>query len=218
MSIKIKWNISFVLLIVALFMALYISANVVFKGVFWMDDQLARLLEHVPNSMYPFFIQLTKMGDKKVIGLVALVFLAWLLIKKRNYLGAAIFTLALSLGNELSHFLKVQIARPRPSVEHLVSVKSFSFPSGHALVGLILYFFIAYLLIQELKSKTGKIITAIIFSLLVLLIGASRIILQVHFPSDVIGGFAIGYIWLYFWLLFYQFLQTRYTKSKKADR
>ncbi|WML49642.1 phosphatase PAP2 family protein [Neobacillus sp. PS3-34] len=91
-------------------------------------------------------------------------------------------------------------------------MKSYSFPSGHAMVGMILYFFIAYFLIRECRGKTAKLIIGIVIGVLLFLIGLSRIILQVHYPSDVIGGFALGYIWVYLWIFFYNFFKKREKK------
>jgi membrane-associated phospholipid phosphatase len=204
-----KWNFSAIFMIIAVLIALYTSIKVAIGRTFWMDDNLASLFSHVPASFQPFFINLTAMGDKMVIGIVALIMLAWLLIKERNFVGAAAFALSLALGNEASKFLKNVFARPRPDLEQIVHIKSYSFPSGHAMVGMIVYFFIAYLLIEAIQSKTGKLIVATLAAILLLLIGASRIILHVHYPSDVLGGFALGYIWVTIWILLYNYLKRK---------
>ena len=81
------------------------------------------------------------------------------------------------------------------------------------MVGMIVYFFIAYLLIEAIQSKTGKIIVATLAAILLLLIGASRIILQVHYPTDVLGGFALGYIWVTIWIMLYQYFNKKLQKG-----
>lgn len=213
MTNKGRWNISFIIMIMAVLVVIYTSIKVAVARTFWIDDIVAKIFSHVPTSFHPFFINLTEMGDKKGIGVVALIMLAWLLIRKRNFVGAAAFALALALGNEASKLLKDSFARPRPSLEHLVQVKSYSFPSGHAMVGMIVYFFIAYLLIEAIQSRTGKIIVATLAAILLLLIGASRIILQVHYPTDVLGGFALGYIWVTIWIMLYQYFKKKLQKG-----
>ncbi len=181
-----------------------------------MDTYVGDLFSHVPNSADPFFIQVTEMGDKKGIGLIALIMLVWLLLKKRNYPGAAMLALSLALANEAYKVLKDWFVRPRPDLEHLVEVKSYSFPSGHAMVSMVLYFTVAYLLIEEIQSKTVKWLVAILASLLVLLIGASRIILQVHYPSDVLGGYAFGFIWAAIWIFLYKYFKHQYRKKRPS--
>jgi membrane-associated phospholipid phosphatase len=202
-------NFSYLFIIFAVLCALFISIKVAMSSQFWIDDKIAGLFSHVPDSVIPFFIQLTVMGDKKGIGIAALLALAWILLKQRNYLGAGVLALSIALGNEVSKLLKDFFQRPRPNLEHLVDVKSYSFPSGHAMVGMIVYFMIAYFLIEGVKSKAGKLIIATITAILLFLIGASRIILHVHYPTDVLGGYALGYLWVVIWLLVYNYFKKR---------
>lgn len=193
----------------AIAIALYTSIKVAAKQTFWLDDKLADLFAYVPDAFNPFFLLLTELGDKKGIGIVALIVLAWLLLIKRNFLGASAITLSVAIGNEVNKLLKDLIARPRPDLEHLAHVDSLSFPSGHAMVGLTCYFFIAYLVIEDIKNSSTRKIVIWIAALLLLLIGASRIILQVHYPTDVIGGFAFGYIWVMLSIFIYNFFKKK---------
>jgi undecaprenyl-diphosphatase len=206
---KSKANYSFIFLILAVIIAGFTSIKVAVHSIFWMDDLIASLLANTPDVYVPFFIRITAMGDKIGIGIVALLMLAWLLIRKRNYLGAAVLVLSIALGNEVSKLLKDLFVRPRPELEHLVQVKSYSFPSGHAMVGMVVYFMIAYLLIEGNRSKTTKLFIGCVAAILLLLIGASRIILHVHYPSDVLGGYALGFIWVSIWLFIYKYFKLR---------
>lgn len=204
-----KRGFSYLFIIFAVLGSVYTCIKVAMSSHFWIDEKVVGLFSHVPKSVIPFFIQVTEMGDKKGIGVAAILALAWLLLKKRNYLGAAALALSVAIGNEVSKLLKDFFERPRPDLEHLVLVKSYSFPSGHAMVGMIVYFMIAYLLLEEAKTKAGKITIAVITAILLILIGASRIILQVHYPSDVLGGYALGYLWVMIWILLYNYFKKR---------
>jgi membrane-associated phospholipid phosphatase len=196
----------------AIVIAIYTSIKVAAKQNFWLDDKLADLFAYVPDTFNPFLILLTELGDKKGIGIVALIVLGWLLLIKRNLLGAAAIALSVALGNEVNKLIKGLIARPRPELDHLAHVDSLSFPSGHAMVGLIFYYFIAYIVMENMKSATARRMIFILATLLLLLIGASRIILQVHYPTDVIGGFAFGYIWLLASIYIYNFFKKKLKK------
>jgi membrane-associated phospholipid phosphatase len=208
-----KWNTStYLFLGFAIVIALYTSIKVAAKQTFWLDDKLADLFAYVPDMFNPFFLILTELGDKKGIGVVALIFLGWFLLIKRNLLGAAAIALSVAIGNEVNKLLKDLIARPRPEFDHLAHVDSLSFPSGHAMVGFIFYYFIAYLVLEDLKSSKAKRMVIILTALLLLLIGASRIILQVHYPTDVIGGFAFGYLWALASKDMYKFFKKRLKK------
>ncbi|MFP7295720.1 phosphatase PAP2 family protein [Neobacillus niacini] len=206
---------TYVILGFAILIAIYTSIKVAKEQTFWLDDKLADLFAYVPDALNPFFLLLTELGDKKGIGIVALIVLVWLLLVKRHFLGAAAIALATALGNEVNKVLKDWIARPRPELEHLAHVDSLSFPSGHAMVGLTFYFFIAYLLMEGMKSTAAKRIVISVTALLLLLIGASRIILQVHYPTDVIGGFAFGYIWVILSIFIYNYFRNILINTKK---
>jgi membrane-associated phospholipid phosphatase len=196
----------------SILIAIYISIKVSAKQTFWLDVKLADLFAYVPDTFNPFFLVLTELGDKKGIGIVALIVLGWLLLIKRNLLGAAAIALSVALGNEVNKLLKDLIARQRPELDHLAHVDSLSFPSGHAMVGLIFYYFIAYLVMEDIKSAAARRMVIIFAVLLLLLIGASRIILQVHYPTDVIGGFAFGYIWVLPSIYIYNFCKKKLKK------
>ena len=209
-------NNTFVFLIIAGLIALYTSIKVSLHSAFWMDHYFAGLFSHVPHTAIPFFTQVSELGDKIGIGLVALLMLAWLLLKKRNFAGAAMLALAVALANEIYKVLKDWFVRPRPDLEHLVQVESYSYPSGHAMVGMVLYFTAAYLLIEGIESKMAKWLFALLAAVILLLIGASRIILKVHYPSDVLGGYALGFIWAAIWIFFYHSFKQRYTKKRPS--
>jgi membrane-associated phospholipid phosphatase len=197
-------KLPFIIAIVSLIVSLYLIIQVGKDSPLWIDKVITQLFSGVPESTHPIFIALTELGDKKVIGLLALVTLLWLWIKKKDFAGMAALVFAVALGNEVSKLLKDIIGRPRPEAEHLVDVISLSFPSGHAMVGFIFYSLVAFLLYQNTKTRAGKIFISAIAFLLIFLIGLSRIVLHVHYPSDVIGGYALGYIWVYFWIVLYQ--------------
>jgi undecaprenyl-diphosphatase len=110
--------------------------------------------------------------------------------------------------------LKHYIGRPRPDlVPHATQVFSASFPSGHAMLATVVDLTIAALLARLLPTKALQLYLMAIAVTLSVLIGISRIYLGVHWPSDVLGGWAAGASWaLACWLVawFYQL------RNKKA--
>ncbi len=92
----------------------------------------------------------------------------------------------------LNMTIKHLTARPRPEVLHLVEETGFSFPSGHASNSMLFYSLAIYLVIVNVKNKTAAMILTIVFALLIILIGPTRVYLGVHFPSDVLAGWAEG--------------------------
>lgn len=107
----------------------------------------------------------------------------------------ALLLLVLTLsGRFLVDLQKHWTDRIRPEEhEHVVAVQSLAFPSGHAANSTMVYLALALLLVRG-RARAPAIWAAV---WLALLIGASRILLGVHWPSDVIGGWAFGLFWTF---------------------
>lgn len=92
--------------------------------------------------------------------------------------------------------VKALIARPRPDVElHRTAVYTASFPSGHALMAAITYLTVAALMTHEITRTRTKVFVMACASAITLLVGASRVYLGVHWPTDVLGGWLCGMSW-----------------------
>jgi undecaprenyl-diphosphatase len=136
---------------------------------------------------------LTDLGSSRVLIIAALVCAICLLLIHQARL-ALIFAVLMFVGRFLAALQKHWIARPRPELEaHLVSTNSHAFPSGHAANSMIFYLMFALILTSGTRLERPAIAAAVLFSLL---IGTSRVMLGVHWPSDVIGGWAFGAFWV----------------------
>ena len=93
-----------------------------------------------------------------------------------------------------NQILKRIIRRARPNHLRLVKEKGFSFPSGHSMVSIALYGILIYIVNKNIKNKPLRITLTIILSILILLIGLSRIYVGVHYPSDVLSGYILATI------------------------
>lgn len=134
----------------------------------------------------------TALGEPTTLIAAGVLCALWLWRLGRGRLGLVLLLIAL-IGRGLSETQKYWIARPRPELEpHLVAVKTSSFPSGHATSSMIFYLTLALALTAGTRWHRPAIIGAVLLSLL---IGTSRVILGVHWPSDVIGGWAFGMLW-----------------------
>ena len=117
-----------------------------------------------------------------------------LFIKKKKYSLYILINLILAfITNECT---KAMFMRTRPVGISLVDETGYSYTSGHSMVSFAFYGFILYLLLKKYNTKINKYVLIIGFSLLIVLIGFSRIYLGVHYLSDVIGGFLLSSIYL----------------------
>jgi len=100
----------------------------------------------------------------------------------------------------VSFVLKDIMDRPRPDlVSHLVDVQTSSFPSGHATLSAVVYLTIGALLAREQPSRGLRFYVMAVAILATMLIGCSRVYLGVHWPTDVLAGWAIGSAWAMLW-------------------
>jgi len=140
-------------------------------------------------------MDITALGGFAVLALVTLFAVGYLLVV--NKWADALMLLAATIGGTaISEGLKVGFNRPRPDlVAHIVETTSMSFPSGHAMLSAVTYLTLGALIArtQERRSLRGYVLGAAI--VLTLLIGASRVYLGVHWPTDVLAGWCLGAAW-----------------------
>lgn len=114
--------------------------------------------------------------------------------------------------------LKEAFNRARPTIDHLVVVETLSYPSGHAMSAMAFYGFLTYLVFQIKMSRLLRTFLTLVFISLIFLIGLSRIYLGVHFPSDVIGGFAAGLIWIAFCIILFNIIDLLRQKKMRKNQ
>jgi undecaprenyl-diphosphatase len=137
--------------------------------------------------------RVTFFGEPTLLIGAGFLIAAWLWWRGRGRFALGLL-LVILIGRALSEIQKYWVARPRPELEpHLVIVKTSSFPSGHATSSMIFYLTLALALTPTGTRRRLAVIVAVLVSLL---IGLSRVMLGVHWPSDVIGGWSFGLLWV----------------------
>lgn len=144
------------------------------------------------EEMVRDFTSFGSTGPLIFIGLAALLYL--LLVRK--YRMGLLLLLTVGGGQLLSNLLKGGFNRARPDlVPHGMEVYTASFPSGHAMMAAVTYLTLAALLSRSARSKRLQLFLILLAVILTLLVGASRVYLGVHWPSDVLGGWIAGSAW-----------------------
>ncbi len=140
-------------------------------------------------------LDVTALGSGTVLGLTVVAIAGYLLLQRMSRM--ALFVLVASFGGWLLNFaLKELFRRPRPDVvPHLRDVLTLSFPSGHAMTSAVVYLTLGALLMRISERRVTKIYCMAVAMLATLLIGASRVYLGVHYPTDVIAGWLVGLSW-----------------------
>lgn len=145
-------------------------------------------------SIRQAFLDISALGGPAVLFLMTsamLIFLFW----DRRYNAMLLVILATFGGAILAYLLKEGIGRPRPDVEQLTAVLLPSFPSGHTMLSAIVYPTLGTLLARVVSRKRLKIYFMLVALGLSGLIGISRVYLGVHYPTDVLAGWAAGLAW-----------------------
>lgn len=172
------------------------------------DQEITQyIISHRNPALTIYFKFVTEVGDVHgyLIVLGISILLTALVFKRWKYI--AQISLALLLATLSNVMLKRFIDRARPGIEHLVVVKTLSYPSGHAMSAMAFYGFLIYLVYRIRMNNILKMSLYIFLVLLILSIGISRIYLGVHFPSDIAGGFIAGLIWVVFCILIFNLME-----------
>lgn len=134
---------------------------------------------------------ITQSGQSIAIVLVVML-AAWFWWRQQR-LNAATLLGGFAGAVGLNTVLKFEFGRPRPNVfPPLVVEHSYSFPSGHAVAAMALYGMLAVILWRQRHRSW-----AVLLGAWILVVGLSRVYLGVHYPSDVLGGWSLGVLWLF---------------------
>lgn len=155
-----------------------------------------RLAPWVSPSMNRFMLFFTFLGTHKFLIPANLVVIFYFLFgRHQNWFSIRVLTIALS-SLVLMFLLKYLFGRKRPLSPLLKAAKGLSFPSGHAIMSVTFYGLIIHIIWSTTSIEWLRWLLAIALVLVILLIGYSRVYLRVHYASDVLSGFIIGFFWL----------------------
>ena len=158
---------------------------------YFVSQQMSLLSE---TGIVYFFIPITSLASTPITCLVVLLtaILCWFVRQRYIIIGLLIAV----IGSTIFTFLtKMIFQRARP-IDILLLERTYSFPSGHATVTIALYGFIAYIAIRFSQRFAVQVRIMMVTLLLTMMIGLSRILLNEHYLSDVLGGYLVGVLWL----------------------
>jgi membrane-associated phospholipid phosphatase len=204
MSSYTRRNLILASILAAIAIALSIYAR--WMPLFPYDVQLVILLQsYASEPLTALMVWISRLFDDWYA--VLLVILAGLLVwwKLGRLPGIMVYLAGLL---SLFHFLwKEAVGRPRPSAKqvYIIDINHDSgFPSGHSFFAIIFLGFLAYLVVVKINNRTLKAISFTLLFALILLVGFSRMYLGAHWPSDVLGGYVSGSLFLVLLIWIYE--------------
>ena len=170
----------------------------------WIDGRATPWLDVVA-------LQVTALGDTLVVLVIATIAgtLLWL-VGQRGH--AALIAVAVGGAWVAVPVLKLVFDRPRPQLSEwrALYAAASSYPSGHATMAMVLLVVLAYIIHRLAADRRPvRIAALLVAALLVLLVGLSRLYLGVHYPTDVLAGYAVGFAWAVFCALGVEILSRR---------
>lgn len=184
-----KAKISLAIISFLIFVA--ISYLIVTRETLVFDTVIREVIYgHRNEGLTFFFTMITYLGNWQTITLICCLFLTF---PQTRIPAGLLLSITAILSTSMEKALKITFHRQRPDLTlHLIQQGGHSFPSGHSMTSLVFYGMIIFLCQKNIKNKTITNIVTVLLVILIFLIGFSRIYLGVHYPTDVLGGWAIG--------------------------
>ena len=185
----LKWIICFISLIIFIFLGILVLT----KNDIYLDSVVYNFIsKYISNDLTFIVKNLTHLASVFMVILITL--LVFIFNKNKKY--GLFLTLDLVLITLFQYILKLTFLRVRPVDINLIEESGYSFPSGHSLTAFAFYGFIIYLIQTSNINKRSKKIYTLLFSIIILVVGLSRVYLGVHFFTDVVGAFSFSLAFL----------------------
>lgn len=180
---------SLVVLFFATIVFIYMSNNYDSLVMRSIDNNILMWLhEYTQFFMVYFFEFVTLMGGWQMVILISII----LLIIERDKIQVLLIPSITVMSVIINETIKNVIMRPRPNVMALSHASGYSMPSGHSLTAVVFYGLIIIFLVAKIKDEKYRKLINVLLTVLITLIGFSRVYLRVHYFSDVVAGLALG--------------------------
>ena len=179
-------------LMLVLFCTLFVAVfavRMVAGHVFAIDELFIRAAYKVRVEWLTVIVKVfTNLGS--VLGIILLTLAMVILIKDWKLKIFAVFNVGMA--SIVNLMVKYIVKRPRPDVVALIVERGYSFPSGHSMLAMAVFGYIAYVIYKTMKNKGLKLILGFLSCLIGVLIALSRVYLGVHYFSDIVCGLVLG--------------------------
>ncbi|MEP0930252.1 MULTISPECIES: phosphatase PAP2 family protein [Cyanophyceae] len=164
------------------------------EAFFFDESVLLWINQFATPALDRVMLTFTRLGNPSTVVPLTCIGFSGLWLRRHRSVAIA-FAINCVGGAVLSTGLKLLFSKARPALwPQIITETSYSFPSGHALGSMVLYGFSAYLLAQRFRKQKRLVYAGAV--VLIGGIGLSRLYLGVHWPTDVLAGYGIGFLWI----------------------
>lgn len=183
------------------------------------DNKVAMPIHNMRTPLLTdFMLAITWAGDQTAYIIFGVGLFVFFYFRYRSLIFPLQTSVVLLIAGGLNRWLKDLIDRARPEARHLVEAGSLSFPSGHAMSSIAFFGFLIYLVWRLVSTSWVRWLLSTLLALLILLIGFSRVYLGVHYPSDVLAGYAAGGACLAIFISIFTYVRYRYARKGKEPQ
>ena len=190
-----------------------VTHDMITKVDLWVDNQMPLWWNPVLNKVMIFITNIISPVVLLSMSAILFVFL-WF---KKNYYRALLLGFSLASGLISFELIKLVVKRQRPE-NALLHVPEYSFPSGHATMAIIFFLIAIFTLKDFIKNHFFKHMFIIVNIILFLAIAFSRVYLDVHWLSDVLGGLSLGLFWTTLYILILKVYKNKNTIVGKGNK
>lgn len=189
-------NIIIIFILIILFLFIGFSVRNTSEGILF--DKI--ILDLIHQETNPIIFEIMKfisfVGSAYFLIPLMIIVIVYTICKRKYYI-LKLLTIS-TLGSYIANFiLKIIFSRTRPLDYFLVEQGGLSYPSGHSMVTMTFYMTLAYIVSKSIRDKSKKKWIYLFAYTMIILMGISRLYLGVHWPTDVLGGYLIGYVLFY---------------------
>lgn len=179
-----------IMIIISLLIGFIVKIND--KGILF-DRAILQFLDNISNDWIITIMNIISFFGSTIFLILMLLLLVYGYINKRERRNGRLIFISIAGSFLINGILKLFFNRTRPLDFMKAAASSYSYPSGHSMVSMSFYTTLAYILINKTIDPKKKKLIRLLNIIIVGLIGLSRMFLGVHWPTDVIGGYLLGY-------------------------
>ncbi|GAA0454639.1 phosphatase PAP2 family protein [Alkalibacillus silvisoli] len=214
---KSRMPIYIVIAILSLLGFIALSFAVVNQEQTWLDTQIANALSPLQDTAFISSMDLiSSLGSTELLVVSSFLTITVLWFKQKSLKHIILFIAVMGGGVLLNLLFKFTFERGRPDDLHHIEafgvnleLVSYSFPSGHATRAFLFFAFMIYIVSLFIHHKITKSLFIIALLTIIFAIGVSRIMLDAHFATDVLGAYSVSLAWLMVCMIVFEWTKKR---------